>query len=91
MLGEDNESKQGFDTTILSDNDQDEHASAQSTPHEDEEQQPGSPIIQLEVHLGDDVVDLSKKRAEDEVISALRGLDDHHQLEDEMEFSTIPD
>lgn len=89
MPGEGNESKQGSDMEILPKNDQDEHASAKLAPHEDEEQQPGS-TIHLEVHLGDDVVNLSKKREEDGVISTLRGLDHHHQLEDGMEFSTVP-
>lgn len=88
---EDNESEQGFNMEILPENDQDEHASTQSAPHEDEEQQIESPTIQLEVHLGDDVVDLSMKRADGEVVSALRGLGDDHQLEDGMKFSTIPE
>lgn len=90
MTKNSSEFEQGSDTEILSKNDQDVHALAQSTPHEDDEEKPRSRTIQLEVHLGNDMVDLTKEKIDDEVISALRGLDEDHQLEDGMKFSTFP-
>lgn len=85
MTERDNESERGSNTEILSENDQGLHATAQSAPHDDDDEQPISPTIQLEVDLGNNVVDLTKdKDIDDDAIRALRGLDQDLNLEEGM-------
>lgn len=75
---------------ILPENNQELQATTQSAPPNEDEEQPGSPIVQLEVSLGNNVVDLTKdKETDEDVISALTGLDLDMSLEDRMEMSTI--
>lgn len=92
MREKDDESIQDSNTEILPENNQELHATTQSAPHDDDEKQSGSPTIQLEVNLGNNVVDLPKdKDMDDDVISALRELDQDLGLKDGMEISTFLD
>lgn len=68
------------------------HATAQSTPPNEDDEQLRPPTILLEVSLGNNVHDLTKdKEDDDDVILALRELDQEMCLDDGMEMSTIPD
>lgn len=92
MSKKDDESRQDSDIVFLPENNQELHVTTQSTSHDDDEEELGSPTIQLEVNLGKNVVGLTKdKDIDDDVISALRGLDQDMSLKDAIQIYTIPD
>lgn len=86
------EFEQCSNTKILPENNQEIHTTTQSTPPNEDEEQSGSPTIQFNVSLGNNVFDLTKDMEEDDdVISTMRGLDREMCLDDGMGISTILD
>lgn len=63
----------------------------QSTPLNEDEQQPRSHTVHLNVSLGNNVYDSTKDKEDDDVISTLRGFDQEMCFDDGMGISTIPD
>ena len=82
MVDREKKSEHDAYTDSLPQDVQEESSSSQSAQHEVEEQQPASVAIQIEVDLGEDLGDFNPN---EEKISALRGINDDNQHEDEKE------
>lgn len=87
------ETQQCSNTMILPGNTQEFHATATSAPPNENDDQLGSPTILLEVSLGNEVYDWTRNNLDDneDVISALRGLDQEICLDDGTEMAAIPE
>lgn len=87
------ETQQWSNTVILPENIQELYATTTSAPPNENDDQPRSPIILLEVSLGNEIYDLTKSNPndDDDVISALRGLDREMCFDDGMEMAAILD
>lgn len=92
VIEQNKETQQCSNTVILPGNTQEFHATTTSAPSNENDDQPGSLTVLLEVSLGNEVYDWTRNNFDDndDVISALRGLDREICLDDGMEVATIP-
>ncbi|XP_057847460.2 uncharacterized protein LOC131057339 [Cryptomeria japonica] len=87
------ETQQCSNTVILLENTQQFHATTTSAPSDLNNDQPESPTVLLEVSLGNEAYDWTKNSLDDndDVILALKELDQEIYLDDGMEMAAIPE